>query len=75
MCLVLSNQVIPTSELLAGARHAVEAWEQLALHPGMSVPRAAFVSSELEGSAALVFAHEYYPGAYTLAQVRGPGMV
>ena len=63
-------QVIPTADLLGQARAAVEAWAGVSNHPHLVGLRAAFVSAELEGSSSLFFAHDYYPGASTLAQVR-----
>ena len=64
-------QVIPTSELLARARAAVDTWAPVSNHPSMVGLRAAFVSSEMDGgNPALFFAHDYHPGSFTLAQVR-----
>ncbi len=63
------KQVIPSGALLAAARGAVDAWAGMAGCPALLLPRAAFVSAELDGNASLFFALDYQPGAYTLAQV------
>ncbi|GFR50636.1 hypothetical protein Agub_g12883 [Astrephomene gubernaculifera] len=75
------KQVIPTTELLTRAREAVEMWAPLANHPNLVGLRAAFIASDSltqppqqpgqqgggDGVSALVFAHDFYPGAMTLA--------
>ena len=59
----------PSAELLAAAADVVQAWAGLGSHPNLVVPRAAFVTGELEGNAlALVFAHAFHPAAVTLEQ-------
>ena len=62
------RQVLPSGELLAAARAAVEGWSVLAGHPGLVCPREAFVTADLDGSPALVVAAPYHPGAVTAAQ-------
>ncbi|KXZ42145.1 hypothetical protein GPECTOR_196g337 [Gonium pectorale] len=76
------KQVIPTAELLSRAREAVESWAPLANHPNLVGLRAAFLSADSlaqppqhgqqqgssgEGASALVFAHDFHPGAVSLA--------
>ena len=62
------TQLVPSAEVLAAAQEVVQAWALLGPHPNLVVPRAAFVTAELEGGPALVFAHAYHPGAITLEQ-------
>ena len=59
---------MPSAEVVAAAKEAVQAWAPLGAHPNLVVPRAAFATAELEGSPALVFAHAYHPSAITLEQ-------
>ncbi|KAL2653446.1 hypothetical protein R1flu_021574 [Riccia fluitans] len=61
-----SRQVIPNAELAASAAEVVERWSPLARHPHIVAIREAFVSREIEDSAALFFVHDYYPGSVTL---------
>ncbi|KAG2482584.1 hypothetical protein HYH03_018468 [Edaphochlamys debaryana] len=71
------KQVIPTAELLSRARETVESWAPLANHPNLVGLRAAFLASDAlgppgqaaggDGASALVFAHDFHPGAVTLA--------
>jgi hypothetical protein len=61
-------QVIPTGELVARARHLVDVWSPVSYHPNLVALRGAFVSSELDGHDALIFVHDYHPGAMTLEQ-------
>jgi len=66
---VCGKQVIPSADLLSGARAAVEAWAPVSNHPNLVGLRSAFVSSELDGVSALFFVHDFHPGSLTLAQV------
>ncbi|PNW78145.1 hypothetical protein CHLRE_10g465850v5 [Chlamydomonas reinhardtii] len=72
------KQLLPTAELLARAREAVAAWAPLANHPNIVGLRAAFLASESlvapgtgggggANDSALVFAHDFHPGAVSLA--------
>lgn len=58
--------MIPTAELTSAAADAVERWSSLSRHPHIVAIREAFVSREIEDSAALFFVHDYYPAAVTL---------
>ncbi|GLI63832.1 hypothetical protein VaNZ11_006934 [Volvox africanus] len=89
------KQVIPTAELLSRARETVEQWAPLANHPNLVGLRAAFPASDSLSQAqaggvqpsnstetsALVFAHDFHPGAMSLAaahlmpQMNGAGLV
>lgn len=64
-------QVLPSPELLNQAEEVVQAWSTLANHPNLVALSTAFISSELDGSPALFFAHNYHPGAVTVTKVRG----
>jgi hypothetical protein len=65
----VGTQLVPSAEVVAAAKEAVQAWAPLGAHPNLVVPRGAFATAELEGgSPALVFAHAYHPGAITLEQ-------
>ena len=61
-------QVAPSAELLAAAAEVVQAWSGLGSHPNLVIPRGAFVTGELDGAPALVFAHALHPAAITLEQ-------
>jgi hypothetical protein len=65
--LVPCAQVIPSADLLAASRAAIEAWAPIANHPHLAAPRSAFVSSELDGSPALFFVHDFHPGKFVHA--------
>ncbi|GIM11094.1 hypothetical protein Vretimale_14654 [Volvox reticuliferus] len=89
------KQVIPTAELLSRARETVEQWAPLANHPNLVGLRAAFPAadslsqpqpaggqqSSIADTSALVFAHDFHPGAMSLAaahlmpQMNGAGLV
>jgi PAB-dependent poly(A)-specific ribonuclease subunit 3 len=62
-------QVIPTGELVSIARQHVDAWSVVSYHPSLVALRGAFVSNELDGHDALIFVHDYHPGAMTLEQM------
>ncbi|MEW5313570.1 MAG: hypothetical protein WDW38_005128 [Sanguina aurantia] len=62
------QQVLPSPELLNQAEEVVEAWSSLANHPNLVALSTAFISSELDGSPALFFAHNYHPGAVTVTK-------
>ncbi|GLC36514.1 hypothetical protein PLESTB_000156700 [Pleodorina starrii] len=73
------KQVIPTAELLSRTRETVEQWSPLANHPNLVGLRAAFLASDslvqpqppgqqpAGDASALVFAHDFHPGAVSLA--------
>ena len=61
-------QVPPSPELATSAQEAVQSWSPLSSHPNLLVPRASFITGELEGGPALVFAHAFHPTAVTLDQ-------
>ena len=62
------RQVVPSAALVGAARQAVDAWSAVGGHPGLSCPREAFVSADLDAAPALVVAYAYHPGAVTLAR-------
>lgn len=61
-------QVPPSPELATSAQEVVQSWAPLSSHPNLNVPRASFITGELDGGAALVFAHAFHPAAVTLDQ-------
>ena len=61
--LCMGPQLVPTGDMLAAAQEAVEAWSAVAQQPNLIVLRSAFVSSEVEGAAALFLVHDLHPGA------------
>lgn len=52
LCGTSCAQVLPSPDLLAAARGAVDAWAPLAGHPHLCALRAAFVSAELSATGA-----------------------
>jgi len=62
-------QLVPTGDMLAAAQEAVEAWSAVAQQPNLIVLRSAFVSSEVEGAAALFLVHDLHPGAVRFLQL------
>eukprot|EP00898_Chlorokybus_atmophyticus_P005575 jgi/Chlat1/6018/Chrsp4S06201 len=64
-----SRQVVPSPELLAAAKDVVDRWSQMVGHPHICPPLEAFVSRDMEDSAALFLSYEYHPGAVTLQKV------
>lgn len=62
------NQVVPTAELLSAAEGTVQRWLSVANHPNVVGLREVFVSDEVDGTPALFFSYDFYPGAYTLGQ-------
>lgn len=65
---ICGKQVVPSTELLAAARAAVDSWAPVSNHPHLVGLRSAFVSSDMEGGGAMFFVHDYYPSAVTLEQ-------
>ncbi|KAK9820130.1 hypothetical protein WJX72_006407 [[Myrmecia] bisecta] len=62
------RQVPPSGELLSAAQETVEVWSSLTHHPHLLVPKAVFVSSEMDGTPAIYFVHDYQPAAVSLEQ-------
>ena len=60
------RQVIPSPELTATAREAVDRWAPLMGHPHIAGLRGTFVSADMWEALALYFAHDYYAGAMSL---------
>lgn len=63
------RQVIPSPELKAAAREAVDRWATLMGHPHIASLRATFVSADMWEAPALYFAHDYHAGALSLEAV------
>ena len=63
------RQVIPSPELTAAAREAVDRWTPLAGHPNIAALRGTFVSADMWGAPALYFAHDYHAGGLSLETI------
>ena len=61
-----SRQILPSAELTAAARQAVERWAPLDGHPHIAALRDTFVSADMWDIPAIYFAHDYHAGASTL---------
>ena len=56
----------PTREVVASAQEVLERWSAVESHPNILVPRAIFVSREIQDIPSLFIASDYKPAAITL---------
>ena len=64
-----NRQFIPSAELTAAARLAVDRWSSLSGHPHIAALHGTFVSADMWETPALYFSHHYHAGASTLQSI------